>query len=235
MDQNDFHYVAVLLDMFYGIELEDQDIEELGLLAWNMIGNKNFKLYRIRLCINPIDNSVTLPCNALENGGEVELVTASWEDWERDTNKDSLGNPYTSFVEQGIESQKLYQSPWYMPGKVLKYERVGDKLYFTHNYGTVNVLYKGIFVDEEGLPKITDKEASAIAAYIAWTQKFKESLMTNNRDILTQAEYLKNQWLKMCDQARVTYLNQNDYNNILDIAKSWGRHSYGKGGTKPIR
>ena len=27
--------------MLYGIEMEDDDMEELGLLAWNLIGNKN--------------------------------------------------------------------------------------------------------------------------------------------------------------------------------------------------
>ena len=234
MDQNDFHYVAVLLDMFYGIELEDQDIEELGLLAWNMIGNKNFKLYRIRLCINPIDNSVTLPCNALENGGEVELVTASWEDWERDTNKDSLGNPYTSFVEQGIESQKLYQSPWYMPGKVLKYERVGDKLYFTHNYGKVNILYKGILSDEDGLPEISDKEAMAIATYIAYILKFKEALRTNNGDTLKMSQILYQQWAKQCDQAKIKYMSQSDMDAILEVGSSWDRKRFGFG-YKPLK
>ena len=170
---NDFHYISVLLDMLYGIEIEDQDMEEYGLLAWNLIGNQNTKLYRARLCINPKDNSITLPCNALNNGGCVELVTASWEDWERVTNKSEFGDLNTAFIETAIESEKVYQSPWYLPGKILKYEQVGDKLYFTHNYGTVNVLYKGVLADEEGLPKITDKEATAIATYIAYILKFK--------------------------------------------------------------
>jgi hypothetical protein len=56
-----------------------------------------------------------------------------------------------------------------MPGKVLKYQQVGDKLYFTHNYGMINILYKGIEADEEGLPMLSDKEANAIATYIAYT------------------------------------------------------------------
>ena len=43
---NDFHYISVLLDMLYGIEIEDEDMEELGLIAWGLIGNKNTKLYR---------------------------------------------------------------------------------------------------------------------------------------------------------------------------------------------
>ena len=226
---NNFHYISVLLDMLYGIEMEDQDVEELGLLGWNLIGNKNTKLYRVRLCIDPKDNSVTLPCNAIGDGGCVELVTSSWEDWERVTNKSEFGDLNSAFVETAIEAEKIYQSPWYLPGKILKYEQVGEKLYFTHNYGTINVLYKGILADEEGLPQLTDKEATAIATYIAYIQKFKEGLVTNNQNISNQAALLKNQWLQQCDQARITYLNQNDFNNILDVAHSWGRHVYGKG------
>lgn len=226
-----FHYIDVLLDMLYGVELEDQDIEELGLIAWGQIGNKRTRLYRIRVCIDPTDNSVTLPCNALDVNGDscVELVTASWEDWERVTDKDWNGNFNSAIIETHIEAQKYYDSPWYMPGKVLKYQQVGDKLYFTHNYGMINILYKGIEADEEGLPMLSDKEANAIATYIAYTQKFKEGLITNNGDIIKAADILKFKWDKECDQARITYLNQNDMNSILEVAHSWDRPRYAKG------
>ena len=231
-----FHYIAVLLDMVYGLELEDQDLEEYGLMAWELIGNKNRRLYRFQTCINPKDNSVTLPCNALDINGEscVEAVTTLYEDWERVTNYSEYGDNNTSFVEQSIEAEKFYESPYYIPGKLLKYEQVGDKLYFTHNYGKVNILYKGILADEEGLPEITDKEATAIATYIAYILKFKEGLQTSNANISNQAIQLYNIWSKQCDQARVSYLNQNDMNNILDIKSSWDRKSYGKT-YKPIR
>ena len=231
-----FHYISVLLDMMYGLELEDQDVEEYGLIAWELIGNRNRRLYRYQTCINPKDNSVTLPCNALDFNGEscIEAVTTLYEDWERVTNYSEYGDNNTSFVEQSIEAEKFYQSPYYIPGKLLKYEQVGDKLYFTHNYGKVNILYKGILVDDEGLPEITDKEATAIATYIAYVIKFKEGLQTNNPNITQQANLLYSMWLKQCDQARVTYLNQNDINDILDIKSSWDRKSYGKT-FKPIR
>ena len=231
-----FHYISVLLDMMYGLELEDQDVEEYGLIAWELIGNRNRRLYRYQTCINPKDNSVTLPCNALDFNGEscIEAVTTLYEDWERVTNYSEYGDNNTSFVEQSIEAEKFYQSPYYIPGKLLKYEQVGDKLYFTHNYGKVNILYKGILVDDEGLPEITDKEATAIATYIAYVIKFKEGLQTNNPNITQQANLLYSMWLKQCDQARVTYLNQNDMNNIIDIKSSWDRKSYGKT-FKPIR
>lgn len=231
-----FHYVAVLLDMMYGLELEDQDLEEYGLIAWGLIKNRNRRLYRYQACINPADNSVTLPCNAIDVDGDscVELVTSSYEDWERVTNYSEYGDNNTSFVEQSIEAEKFYQSPYYLPGKVLKYEQVGDKLYFTHNYGRVNILYKGILADEEGLPQLSDKEALAIATYIAYVIKFREGLQTNNAAITNQAIQLQALWNKQCDQARVSYLNQNSMDQILEIKSSWDRKSYGKG-FKPIR
>lgn len=229
---NNFHYIAVLLDQLYGVEINDEDLEELGLLAWEQIGNRNIKLYRYSTCIGP-DLSVTLPCNAIsDDRSNVELVTASYEDWERVTNYSENGDQNTQYIETRIESEKFYQSPYYLPGKILKYEQVGDKLYFTHNYGKINILYKGILADEDGLPQITNKEAAAIATYIAYVQKFKEGLITNNKNITEQALQLENLWRKQCDQARVTYLNQNDMNDILDIKYSWDRHSYGKGSKK---
>ncbi len=234
---NNFHYISVLLDMLYGIEMEDEDIEEIGLIAWQLIGNKRVKLYRFSDYIDKTDLSITLPCNAISgsgaDGGVVEAVTASFEDWQRVTNYSDFGNHRSAFIENTIEFEKYYDSSFYIPGKLLKYEQVGDKLYFTKNYGKVNVLYKGILADEEGLPELTDKEAVAIATYIAYTQKFKEGLITNNPNIAQQGQLLKQQWLQQCDQARVTYLNQNDMNNILDAKNSWHRHTYGKS-TKPI-
>jgi hypothetical protein len=67
----------------YGIQMEDADLEELGLIAWDLIGNKVRKLYRYSTNIDPLDNSVTLPCNALDVNGDscVELVTTFYEDW----------------------------------------------------------------------------------------------------------------------------------------------------------
>lgn len=228
---NNFHYIAVLLDMLYGIELEDEDLEEIGLIGWNLIGNKNVRLYRCRMKIDENDLSITLPCNAFGNGtegGVVELVTSSYEDWDRVTNHTDNGNINSSIIENRIEAEKYYQSPYYLPGKVLKYYQVKDKLYFAHNYGVVNVLYKGILADEDGLPELTDKEATAIATFIAYTVKFKEGLITNNVNITNQSYELKKIWLQQCDQARVTYLNQNDMNNIIEIKNSWDRGMYSK-------
>ena len=229
--KNNFHYVAVLLDLLYSIEMEDEDLEELGLIAWNLIGNKETRMYRYSAYMD-CDNSITLPCNILE--GQIEAVTTSYEDWERFTNYTDVGDNLTSFIENNIEIEKAYQSPFYISVKLVKYEQVGDKLYFAHNYGRINILYRGILMDEDGLPQLTDKEATAIATYIAYVLKFKEGLVTNNNAIIQQANLLQAKWAQQCEQARVTYLNQNDMNNIIEIRNSFDRARYGKS-FKPIR
>jgi hypothetical protein len=88
--------------------MEDADLEELGLIAWGLIGNKVRRLYKYSTIIDPIDNSITLPCNALINGGCVEAVTASYEDWERVSNKKEWGDLNSAFVEHSIEAEKYY-------------------------------------------------------------------------------------------------------------------------------
>ena len=124
-----FHYIAVLLDMMYGIEMDDEDLEEIALVGWNMIGNKNVRLYKCSLAIDPSDNSVTLPCNILGNGlaeneSCVEAVTTSYEDWNRTTNDSDFGDHRSFWIENANEEQKYYQSPYYMSGKLLKYHQI---------------------------------------------------------------------------------------------------------------
>lgn len=222
MNKNNFHYVSVLLDMLYGLEIEDEDMEELGLQAWDLIGNKNTRLYKYS-CTPNANNELELPCNAVS----VEAVTTSFEDWNRTTNKTEFGDWHSSYVENYIEANKVFKSPYYIPGKLISYEQSGNTLYFPRNYGRLNILYKGIIADEDGLPELTDKEARAIATYIAWVYKYKEGLKTNNTVMINLAQNLQNQWLKQCDQARVTSINQNEMNEILDVKNSWNTKSYG--------
>jgi hypothetical protein len=45
-------------------------------------------------------------------------------------------------------------------------------------------------MDDDGLPEITVEEATAIAAFCAYTMKFKEALRTNNKSIAEAANML---------------------------------------------
>lgn len=227
---NNFNYIYTVANSLYGLELEPEQFEELGLTAWNLIGNKTVRLYNYSANISCDDLSVQLPCNC----DIIEAVTYNHEDWNYSTNKTVNGDYNSQFTEQYIEARKLYQAPLYISGKYAKYERVGDTLYFDKDYGKVNILYKGVILDEDGLPQVNEKEALAIATYIAFATKQKQGWITNNQNIIQLAQYLYQQWLKYCDSARVPLsIDQNTMNQVLDAKSSWNRKVYNKA-YKPI-
>ena len=230
MTYNNFHYALSLLDQLYGLNMTEDNFEEIGLLAWNQIGNKRCKLYRY-VASAGCDMKIELPCNV----DILEAVTAGFEDFQHVSNTHSHSLPGSFVTEQYIEHHKHFKNPLYTSGKYIPYERVGNILYFREPYQRVHILYKGIVLDEEGLPEITDNEAMAIATFCAYTIKFKEALAQNNPNSLKLAETLKQQWLKQCDHARVPEeINQNEMDEILDAKTSWDRKIFTRS-YKPVR
>lgn len=225
MNLNDFHYAMSLMETLYGITMQEDQFEEIALVGWNLIGNKRTRLYRYSTCVSNCEEGVQLPCNA----DILEAVTTDFEEWNYSTNDTPNGDINSAFVESYIEHRKAFKDPLYASGKFIRYERVGDMLYFDRPHGKINILYKGVILDDDGLPRITDKEAAALATYCAYVSKFKEGLMTNNTNIIQLANTLKQQWNVQCDQARVDhYMSQNDWDKVLDAKTSWNRKIHGK-------
>ena len=231
MTFNNFHYAMSLANTLYGLNLSPDNFEEMGVVAQSKIGNKRTRLYRITLDVS-CKNTVDLPCNC----DIIEAITYGFEDWNWVTNLTNNGDWSTNFTEHYIEARKMFENPLYVSGKYVKYERVGNTLYLDNNYGgKINLLYKGEVLDDDGLPQITDKEAEAIAAFCAYTVKYKEGLQTNNVNIINLANDLKRNWCTLCDAARVSEeLSQNEMDEILDAKSSWNRKVFGKS-YKPIK
>lgn len=226
---NNFHYAISLAQTLYNIDGDDDDLEEIGLVAYNFIGNKNTRLYKATLDVN--NGSVQLPCNV----DIIEAVTyCGPEDWNYTSNTREFGDTKSLYIENYIESRKSFKDPLYLSGKYVKYNRVGDTLYVNKGFDKINILYYGILVDDEGLPELNDKEAIAIAEYIAYVYKYKEAIRTNNQNVLRMAQDLYKQWLLHCNAARVPeYISQEEMNKILNVQSSWGRKLYNKS-YKPI-
>lgn len=225
MKLNNYHYALSLLKTMYDIDMSEDDFEEISLVGWNLIGNKRTRLYNYSTCVSNCEEGVQLPCNV----DILEAVTTNFEEWAYSTNDTPNGDINSAFVESYIEHRKAFKDPLYASGKFIRYERVGDMLYFDKPHGKINILYKGIVLDDDGLPQITDKEAMALATYCAYVSKFKEGLRTNNTNIIQLANELKKQWNIQCDQARVgQYLSQNEWDNVLDAKTSYNRKIHGK-------
>lgn len=228
----DFNNIFPLLELQYGLEIDEDDAIDIGLIAWNKIGNKNFRLYRYRGQVDPETGEVKLPCNCNED--DIEAVTYDFEDWQYTDNLKNYGDIDSAFSEHYNEAWKHLTDSFYISGKYVKYDRGPGVIYIHSRIPFVNILYKGQIVNDDGLPYLSNKEIEAIACYVAYTQKFKQGWQKNNQQTLQAAQLLEQRWLKLCDAARVRKLNQNDMNEILDAKSNWNRKIYGKS-YKPIR
>ena len=123
---NEFNYALSLANTLYNVEGKIEDLEEIGLIGWNLIGNKMCKLYKYTENLDPDTLSLTLPCNLVA----IESVNYSYEDWKYTTNTHPNGDYNSQFVENYIETRKVYHNPLYAGGRYAKYEKVGDKLFF---------------------------------------------------------------------------------------------------------
>lgn len=219
-----FRYALTLAQTLYDVEGDSDTLIDTGLVAHNFIGNKFTQLHKEILDVNCEDGSIQLPCGV----DMIEAVTyCGMEDWNYTDNTKPNGDISSLYTENYIESRKAFLDPHYMSGKFVKYRKVGDKLYVNKSLGKVQILYHSLILDEDGLPAINDKEAIAIAEYIAYVTKYKEAIRTNNQNVLRMAQELKQQWLFHCDAARVPeHVSQNEMDQILNAltAASWKTH-----------
>lgn len=225
MTTNNIRYAISLAQTLYDVDIDTEDAIEIALIAYNFIGNKRTKLRRAIAKIDPLTRRIKLPCGC----DLIEAVTyIGSEDWQYSSNIHEFGDITTSYIEDYIEGNKSFLDPLYQHGKFVKYRREGDYIYVNEGFGSVIILYHELITDEEGLPEINDKEAIAIAEYIAYTNKYKEAIKTNNRVLFEVAKELKQQWLFHCDAARVPeYISQNEADMMLDTVASYGRKKYG--------
>lgn len=223
-----FYTVTTHLKEFHDITLEDDSFETIGLHAWDKIGNKYTRLYKYRGKVH--NNELELPCNA----DIIESVNADYE-----SNLPAQNSYYNDYqneiIEDYIEDHKRDNLGLYTKGKLMNYGIAEGKLVFNEDNIYVTVVYKGVILDEEGLPSLNYKEVEAIANYCAYVTTNKKAMVTKDKGTFEIAQMLKQEWQRTCDDARTPlYLNQNEMNQLLDIQTSWDRKRFNIS-FKPIR
>lgn len=217
----------------YGLELNPDEFETLGIIAWDRIGNKQYKLYKYQ--VQPLQNQleewyVDLPCNV----DQIEAVTADYEDYQKTSNQFLAGHTQNGWIEGYIETRKYNTGTLYPSGKYIKYRQEGNRLMLADKFNEVIILYKGFVADEDGLPFLNAKEVDAIAAFCSYSNLFKAGIVTRDSATLQLSQLMEQKWKNLCTQARVPeYLNQNEMDEILNVATSWDRKRFGKS-FKPI-
>ena len=225
--RNNFKSVYAMANSLYGVNMDETSFEDLALTGWDLIGNKQTKLYRYKTSTE--NKRVKLPCNT-------ELIEAVYGG-KPDANTSSpisyTGNLDNQFYEDVNESLKTKHHSLYDSNSLVHYRLEGDELVFDSDYNNIVILYHGIIVDEDGLPFLNDKEVHALALYCAYASLYKQSLVMKDGNAFQLAGALKADWLRACNAARVRPMTQNEIDDILDVRTRWDRKVYGKS-FKPV-
>ena len=218
----------------YGVTINPDEFETIGLIAWTRIGNKRYRWYKYEAIPTKTDLGdwyIDLPCNC----DIIEAVTTNYEDYQKTSNDKLSGNNQSGWMEDYIEHRKFNTSANYTSGKFVKYKQDGNRLWLSDQFNVVYVKYKGVLADEDGLPFLNEKELDAVAAFVAYSNTFKNALVAKDSNSMQFAQLLEAKWKNLCTQSRVPdYINQNEMDEILNVAASWDRKRFGKS-FKPIR
>lgn len=228
MKRYSFNTAYTQVNDLYGVEMSEDEFENLGIIAWGRIGNKEIKLYKYQVEPTKTESGeyyIELPCNC----DFIESITSDYEDYQKTTPSVSENDLTNSAQEEYIETRKFNTPFLYSSGQFIKYSRVGNTVYLSDNFKLVNILYKGVITDEEGLPSLNEKEVDAVAAFCAFTKLRKRGIVTKDVGTINLSQYLQTEWKSLCSQARVPeYVNQNEMDEILNVASSWDRKRFGK-------
>lgn len=236
MELQSFNAIYARANLLYDIEMKPTDFEEMALSGFEKIGNRRYRMYHAILELIPDEYGyfVEIPCNC--DPDLIEAVTLMWgENWKYTSNLTQNGDWDSHYVENYIEGRKMNKSPFYSGGIFAKYTKAGNKLFFENDYGKVHILYKGIECDDDGLPLVTEKEIEALAYYLAYLKRQKEAWRINDLNSLRLAEFAKNEWMRLCSQARIpVQINQNEMDKILDAKTSFNRKRF-NWSLKPVK
>ena len=234
MKKYPFYTAFTQANELYGLTLETDTFETYGMSAYNKIGNKDYRMYKVRLTPKADSQGgwyIEKPCNF----ASVEAITLDYESAQSTHNYDYNAGAINQSIEQRVEYTKTNPSEFYISGQLVKYKELGDRIYFNSPYGVVNLLYKGQYLDENGLPYLNDKELDAIVAYCVYAEDMKKARLTKDPNTYQMAQMEYQLWQKACSNARTPIeISQNQMNEVLDVMTSWNVHSYNASSTKPI-
>lgn len=226
MKKYNFYSALALANDLYGVDLDEDTFETIGMVAFNKIGNKDTRMYHTVLKVQkgPEGWYVYKPCNLIY----IEAVTTKFLDVKEltTTHEWYAGGAYS--IESDIELRRRNSHRLYTHNEFALFEDLGDKLVFNKNYGEVHLYYLGHYMDENELPYLTEREMQAIAMYCAYSEDFKKARLTRDASTFQLAQAEKQEWIKLSQLARIPeHINQNVIDEVLDVQTSFNRKLYG--------
>lgn len=207
------------MNTLYNETMEINEYLECASIALYHIGNLRGKYYLIERIELDENNEIDLPCNLhfIEALTHYNFNCCAWF---------NLRFVNTNIYPYGNSIKKNYTNDLDIGGSKVPYHIDSDRrkiVIETPYLKSVNLLYFGLEVDDEGLPYITEAEALAICNYCMLV-KTQSKVYKGDKTAASLLQFAKSNWSKSLGQARmVEKLNQNNIDTILQILTSYDR------------
>ena len=234
-----FLYAMTLMDLMHGIIIEEDDFVDLGHVFWKQIGNLYTSMHLVRYEIDENELTVDLPCGV----ESIEAVTT--DDYYASGYSDIIyldsinstqrrnRNAYVSRSYDGatINTSHLSTNPIRPSGHYIEYELEGknERIRFKEGMGgrTAYVLYKGLILDDDNLPFINIKEATAICDSVAYSTLRKRAIKGDVTAVnALQLMDLQSIHRSMASARVSEKFTQNEMDTILQTMTSYNRKRY---------
>lgn len=218
------------LKTIYGVSLPDDEFEEIALYGWDQINNKRYQMYTYESDVN--NGIALLPCN-IEGENSIEAVLSKQEDASIQISSPGI-SLLNTLNENYTEAYKSWNhkgfSKHYHNGSLINYEFLNDSIKIDSKLKAIVILYKGILMDEDGLPFINKKERDAIATFCAYVIADRDSFGSKDKNQEYFAQKYEARWKIQKGKAKAPIsINQNQADHIMNVQFRWDRKRYNLG------
>jgi hypothetical protein len=231
-----------LLLQLYDINLQEEDyIDNAWLILNNEIGNRAKHPFKAILTVDE-NLTVPIPCNAelITSVTNVTVGDNSMGNLESLTVVNNIDYPqyfsnfygFSIYRREFLESRTLNRDPYKPEGVYIDYEITEDGYLLFHDTRlqgtTIHIYYKGIILDDDGLPQINEREAGALAARTAYYH-IQKNAFRGVKEAMELLPYIKKDSARLVLRAKTAmYVSEQDIDKILDVQTSHNRKVYGR-------
>lgn len=220
---------------FFGMSVDETRFEDLAYIAWKTIGNRQTCKYLME-DVNVDENGfIELPSNVLQIEYVVVKAHRIFDSpLTADFSVAIYDDTYNDEAIRKFSKRASYTYSSEPRGQYIPYELTEDGILIKRkgkHYSDkedYSVLYHGLIVDDEGFPKLSQREAEAIA-YFVGMMEMQRNLMRKTERNGEMYGVLKREWERRCKRARVSEkFSQNFMDTVLNIKGSYNRKTYNR-------
>lgn len=226
-----FQTALYYLEELHGMTMNETSFLDAGMIAWKRIGNRQVCKHLIQKEKTDENGCIDLPCNLLDIIYVVEHSGDFLDSpYRPDYTVARYDNTYPERILNRFSTKAAYQHSSEPSGQYIPYEVTETGIMIQSNGPDVeyDILYEGLVGDDEGFPKLNQREAEAISYFLAYITVHKRMGMKIEKDG-NLVQYYYQLWSKACRNARVPEkFSQNFIDSVLNVKTSMNRKTYNR-------